>query len=197
VEWKRLFNELPPIPSREIGGQPLLVPAESFRTRQNMENPELYAVFPYRLFGVGKPDLDVARRTFERRQFKGHSGWQQDDTQAAFLGLAEEARRDVVERFATKNPASRFPAFWGPNFDWIPDQDHGSNGLMALQTMLVQCDGRRILLFPAWPKDWDVGFKLHAPYNTTVEGVYRGGKLRRLRVTPAERARDVEVRLLK
>jgi len=55
----------------------------------------------------------------------------------------------------------------------------------------MQTEGRRILLFPAWPKAWDVEFKLHAPMKTTVEGVYRGGKLERLTVTPDSRAADV------
>jgi len=62
---------------------------------------------------------------------------------------------------------------------------------MALQTMLMQAEGRKILLFPAWPKGWDVAFKLHAPFRTTVEGVYRAGKLERLTVTPRTRSADV------
>ena len=189
--WKKLESELPPVPIRQLDGQKILLPAESFRTQQNMENPELYAIFPYRLYGVGKPDLEMARQTFARRQFKGNRGWQQDDTQMAFLGLADEARKYVTGRFASKHAGSRFPAFWGPNFDWIPDQDHGGNGLMALQTMLLQTEGRKILLFPAWPKAWDVEFKLHAPFNTTVEGVYRDGKLAQLKVSPEERMQDV------
>ena len=49
--------------------------------------------------------------------------------------------------------------------------------MIALQRMLMQCEGDRILLLPAWPKDWDVSFKLHAPRQTTVECVYRGGKV--------------------
>ena len=57
--------------------------------------------------------------------------------------------------------------------------------------MLMQCEGKQINLFPAWPKEWDVEFKLHAPMKTTVEGVYRGGKLQTLKVTPAERQKDV------
>ena len=40
--------------------------------------------------------------------------------------------------------------------------------MIGLQEMLLQTDGKN-LLFPAWPKDQDVHFKLHAPYNTTVE----------------------------
>ena len=64
---------------------------------------------------------------------------------------------------------------------------------MALQAMLMQSEGKRILLFPAWPKAWDVEFKLHAPMNTTIEGVYRKGKLERLNVVPDGRASDVVI----
>ena len=80
---------------------------------------------------------------------------------------------------------------WGPNFDWLPDQCHGGNNMMGLQAMVLQPVGRKILLLPAWPKGWDVAFKLHAPHETTVEGVYRGGKMVTLKVAPPERAKDV------
>jgi hypothetical protein len=183
---------LPDVPVKTgRGGKRVLAPAEKTGRNPNMENPELYAVFPYRLYGVGKPGLQIARDTFEQRLHPGNRGWQQDDTQAAYLGLADEARRAVAGRFATKHDGSRFAAFWGPNFDWVPDQDHGCNGLMGLQTMLMQSEGRKILLFPAWPKEWDVEFKLRAPYGTTVEGVYKDGKLRSLNVTPASRRKDL------
>ena len=46
-------------------------------------------------------------------------------------------------------------------------------------------------MLPAWPKDWDVNFKLNAPYQTTVEARVRKGKLEGLRVMPAERMADV------
>ena len=109
----------------------------------------------------------------------------------AFLGEATQARDNVVQRARSKHGESRFPTFWGPNFDWVPDQDHGSVLLIALQSMLLQADGRKIYLLPAWPKDWDCEFKLHAPYNTTVEGVIKAGKLEKLKVTPESRAKDV------
>lgn len=35
--------------------------------------------------------------------------------------------------------------------------------------------------------------KLHAPRNTTVEGVFKGGKLETMKVVPESRAKDVEV----
>ncbi len=48
--------------------------------------------------------------------------------------------------------------------------------MLMFQAMLLQYEEDKIILFPAWPKDWDVDFKLHAPYNTTIEEIYRSGK---------------------
>lgn len=192
--WRKLLRELPPVPRRTEDGRTFVLPAEAFRTKRNMENPELYAVFPFRLFGVGKPELEIGRETFRRREFKGNVGWQQDDTQAAFLGLADEARRMLLDRASKKHPESRFPAFWGPNFDWIPDQTHGGNLLMTLQTMLFQWEGQRLWLLPAWPDDWDVDFRLHAPGNTVIEGSLKAGQWRRRSVTPESRERDLVIR---
>lgn len=191
--WRRLLGELPELPLRSTPKGRALAAAAKVGRKSNIENPELYAVFPYRIYGVGKPGLDLARRTYAVRTEPGHRGWQQDDIQAAFLGLADEARSAVTDRLSRKHEGSRFPAFWGPNFDWVPDQDHGSNGLMALQTMLMQCEGRRILLLPAWPADWDAEFKLHAPFRTTVQGRIRNGRIENLVVSPASRRRDVEI----
>ena len=61
--------------------------------------------------------------------------------------------------------------------------------------MLLQNDGRSILLFPAWPKDKDVHFKLHAPYNTTVEASLVDVKITELNVLPESRRSDVKVML--
>jgi len=113
------------------------------------------------------------------------------------LGLTREARTRISDRMSQKHPGSRFPAFWGPNFDWIPDQDHGGNALMTLQYMLLQPDGRNIHLLPTWPKDWNVEFKLHAPYRTIVEGSYVDGRLAHVKVTPESRKADLVVHVSK
>jgi len=66
--------------------------------------------------------------------------------------------------------------------------------------MLMQCDPSTnpgqagpIRLLPAWPKDWNVDFKLHAPGNTTVRAVYRDGKVETIEVQPQSRRKDVVV----
>jgi hypothetical protein len=189
-EWKRLLGELPPVPEKTENGKTFLLPADSFSNSMNAENPELYAVFPYRLFGVGRDRLDVGRETFARRINRGNWCWWQDDIDAAFLGLAAQARQNVAGRMANTNAAFRFPTF-GPGIDELPDMDHGGVGQLALEYMLMQPVGDKILLLPAWPKEWNVEFKLHAPNRTVIEGVYRDGKMTQLKVTPPSRAKDV------
>lgn len=190
-------QELPPLPTREIEGEQVLSPAEIIGSKHNVESPELYAIFPFRLYGVGKEQLEMARRTFAQRIQKGTGGWSQDALQAALLGLTADAMRDVVSNFTTWNPESRFPAFWGPNYDWVPDQDHGCVTMIALQRMLMQCDDNKIFLLPAWPKEWQTEFKLHAPLNTTIEGELVNGEIKNLKVIPEVRRKDVIVMEMK
>jgi len=194
ARWTAFRKAIPSIPISQSNGQPTLAPAEGeLPKRTNTENPELYAVFPFRIYGVGKPELEMARRAFETRVVKSHVGWRQDDTQAAFLGLAQAAAELLAGRARLKHEASRFPAFWGPNFDWIPDQDHGGNLVMGLHTMIVQSDHGKISILPAWPKDWNLDFKLHAPCKTVIEGRVRKGKLVDMKVSPEFRRKDVVV----
>ncbi len=190
--WLRLKAAAPPIPIRVQGSAGWLLPAETFGPkRNNCENPELYAVWPFRLFGVGKPDLQPAIEAFQRRVEKGMKGWSYDGQCAAILGLTEEAKRQILSKAGNSNPNFRFPAMWGPNFDWLPDQDHGSNIMLTLQNMLLFADGQKIELLPAWPREWNVWFKLHAPQQTVVEGKVANGRLTELKVTPASRRKDV------
>jgi len=191
--WRHLHAKFPSLPLRQINGQQALAPAEFFADKRNIENPELYAVFPFRLFAFNRPHADWALTALEHRWDRGHSGWRQDDIFMAYLGLTEDARKAIVQRARSYDQNERFPAFWGPNYDWTPDQDHGGVLMKSLQAMLLQTDGSSIFLLPAWPKGWDVEFRLHAPQQTVVEGLYRDGGMQSLQVTPESRRQDVVV----
>ena len=201
--WSKTLNDLPPLPlgatakgklpPRGLGapdGKRTILPAQKYGEPRNHENPELYTVFPYRLYGVGKPDLELARQTFAARLYPFAKCWGQDGVEAALLGLTDEARNVVQQEF-TSYGNQRFIWFWSKNSDWIPDMDNGGAGMATLQLMLMQCDGKQIRLLPAWPDDWTADFKLHAPFQTTVEGHVEHGKISGLKVTPASRANDV------
>jgi hypothetical protein len=194
-DWKKLSGELPDLPQGVVNGVKVLLPYEGEQTMKlgNSENPELYAVYPFRLYGLGRPDLDIALNTWKARKIKTTGCWVQDPIQAAMLGLADEAQKDVIFDLTRKDPRLKFPAFWERGHDYMPDEDNGGNGENGLQEMLMQTNGREITLLPAWPKNWNAEFKLHAPYETTVEGRIVKGKLVDLKVTPAARRSDVTV----
>jgi alpha-L-fucosidase 2 len=203
--WKKILNDLPPIaigktlqgklPPFGIGdtnGTPVILPAEKYGKTSNSENPELYVAFPYRLYGVGKPDLALAKNTFAARLFPQDTCWGQDGTESSILGLTDVAEKAAIAEF-TDYGDQRFCWFWKAGHDWIPDMDNGGSGMITLQNMLMQCDGKRIQLLTAWPADWTADFKLHAPYQTAVEGHVENGKISDLIVTPRSRSKDVLV----
>ena len=191
ARWQRFLKEIPELPVGETNGVKVLIASGGLRQGHNFENPELYAVYPFRHFGLDKPDLDLAKATFAARRFKDDGCWRQNGIQAALLGDTATARKNVVFVLQRKEPQCRFPAFWAHGSDYVPDEDNGGNGMHALQLMLMQSEGRKIYLLPAWPKNWNASFKLHAPLNTTVEGVVREGKVESLKVSPLERKADV------
>jgi Domain of unknown function (DUF5703)/F5/8 type C domain len=209
VRWRA---QTPALPVAQTRAGTVLSPAEgNLPGRNNVETPETYVMFPFRSRGVGRPMLDEATRTFHHalnvsggwRPFApgdmpsrpSYGGWQQSSMNAALLGLSLEAAEALTHNAAYHNPGYRFPAMWGPVYDTVPDIDHGANLLNTQQLMLMQADamaqGGKIYLLPAWPKNWEVHFKLRAPGKTTVECTFKEGKIKRLEVTPRSRARDV------
>ena len=106
---------------------------------------------------------------------RSSKGWKQDNIWAACLGLTEEARRLNIEKFA--DGPYRFPAFWESGFDWAPDHNRGGSAMIGLQEMLLQetPDGTPIL-FPAWPKEWNVSFRLFTSNGEVVEASIVNGK---------------------
>jgi hypothetical protein len=51
--------------------------------------------------------------------------------------------------------------------------DHGGGGMSALQYMLLQADEGAISLMPAWPRDWEVDFRMNIPDKQRISGAYR------------------------
>lgn len=203
--WQRILADLPPLPrgrtdekgkvpetpeTASPNGAAILWPAAKFGKFENVENPELYSVFPYRIFGVQLPDLNLARATYDAKAFKASTCWGQDGIHAACLGWAAKAKAEVIANF-TAYGTERFKWFWKAGHDYEPDFDNGGAGQMILQSMLLQQRGEKILLFPAWPKEWNVDFRLMAANQTVITGSYQNGKLEKLSVTPPERAADV------
>ncbi|MCX5689179.1 MAG: hypothetical protein NTV94_05220 [Planctomycetota bacterium] len=137
--------------------------------------------------------LEEGRATYAARIEKMTHGWTQDGQQAARLGLAREAAANLQAKIRNTHKNFRFTGFWGPNFDWLPDQCHGGNILTTTQEMLLQSVGDQIILCPALPTDWRGSFRLHAAKNTVVSATLKDGVIVSCTVEPAERAKDVVV----
>ncbi|HVV06935.1 MAG TPA: DUF5703 domain-containing protein [Puia sp.] len=192
-EWTALLHRLPPISFRQMDGHTTIAPAQAWARINNTEQPQLYPVFPWGIYGLGRPGLDTAINTYKYDtdviRTSDFTGWKQTNIFAARLGLTGDAARYTGDKL--KDGPHRFPAFWGPGYDWTPDHNWGGSGMIGLQEMLLQDDGDKIYLFPAWPRDIDVHFKLYAPHNTTVEATLKDGKVTQLIVTPRQREKDI------
>ncbi|ANH83693.1 hypothetical protein A8C56_04080 [Niabella ginsenosidivorans] len=191
--FEGFLKRIPPIPYMQYRGKTTIAPAQVWARVNNTESSMLYPVFPWGLFGIGRAGLDTAINTYQldtfALKFRSATGWKQDNIFAARLGLTDEARRLTILKL--KDSGRRFPAFWGPGYDWVPDHNWGGSGMIGLQEMLLQVVADKIYLFPAWPKEWDVSFRLHAPQQTTVTGILKNGKLTALKVLPQSREKDV------
>lgn len=200
-DQKTFFSHMkrvcPDLPLEMRSGRRQLAPAQQYVPKTtNVENGELYAVWPFQVVSLGHPALlPEAKNAYEKRLNHLDTGWGYDGNVAALLGLTDESARILKVKCANSNPAYRWPATWGPNFDWLPDQNHGGNLLNTTNLMLLQSDpieeGGAIRLLPAWPKAWDVDFKLRAMGNTIVKCRTKGGKIVELVVDPPSRKKDI------
>ncbi|KAH7311079.1 hypothetical protein BKA65DRAFT_543104 [Rhexocercosporidium sp. MPI-PUGE-AT-0058] len=195
--YEGLLQRIPETPLRFQQGYPCISPAQGYSRIQNTEIPQLYPVFPWGEYGLGMPNLDYAINTYmydtETQDFHLNNGWTQDVIWMARMGLTAQAKNMTLDRWSDSK-IYRFPVFKGPNFDWSPDINHYGSASIALQEMLLQtfaANNTQLRLMGAWPADWNVSFKLHAPMNTTITGKVVQGAMEDLKVVPESRVKDV------
>jgi hypothetical protein len=197
-----LLRILPELPVGEKDGIPILKPAFSWEKEYNMwELPELYVAWPYRIKGVSHPGTaQIAQNTWDLLPKKRADkvtrdySWMPVVVNMAAMGNTSEAAKRILAKLGNFNPQARFPAFFGPGHDWVPDHNWGGSGMVGLQEMLMAADpysDGKIFLLPAWPVEWNVDFKLHAPQQTVIEASVKNGKVVSLKVTPESRRKDV------
>jgi hypothetical protein len=194
--YQGLSKRLPPFTYGDVKGDRIVQPAKSWKRYQNVECPQFYPLFPFDRFdllGADQDHLQIFRNTWKHGTFAKNmvQSWHQDGIFFARMAMTDEAI-DFNTRKLDDSPR-RYPTFWGPGHDWVPDHNWGGSGMIGLQEMLMQTPGDKIYLMPAWPKEWDVDFRLHAPGRTTVTGRIRDGNVIDLTVTPDARRRDVVI----
>ena len=211
--FARIASSLPAIPlTTASNGQLQVSPcAGGFPQRHvNGENVETYAIWPYEYFATNRSaaieaafPLAVGANTFANVHFgHGNSAWRYDGQDAALLGQADYAWDFLQQRVLHQGhcDASRFRGYLASDAgDGAPQVE--SNGIVAatLQKMLLQTDGSRILLFPAFVRGVDVDLQLRVPgfggerESAVLRVVTKAGEISFLGVTPESRRRDVVV----
>jgi hypothetical protein len=190
--YQEYLQRIPDYSFEEVEGLRIIKPAESWLKEANQELPQFYPLFPFDQFRLGDKEIESFKHAYALApDFRKGTiqSWHQDGIQFARMGMALEAADYNTKKL--QDSPRRFPTFWGPGHDWVPDHNWGGSGMIGLQEMLLQTQGDEIVLFPAWPMEWDVNFKLHAPFNTTVEVSLKDGELVKLQVTPEFRKKDV------
>ncbi len=194
--FKAYLSRMPEISfSSDSTGRKMVLPAESYKKYQNEECPQFYPLFPFNRYALGDSEIEAFRNAWETGKFIKDKidSWHQDGIFYARMGLVDKAYAYNLRKLADSD--RRFPTFWGPGHDWVPDHNWGGSGMIGLQEMLMQTIDDKILILPSWPKNKDVRFKLHAPANTVVEVDYIDGKIKKLDVTPACRKKDVVIKM--
>lgn len=208
--WLEGFQKrIPAFPMKEQDGRKYYAAADSWErvfSNGNMDFPQMYICFPFNILSLGRSDMGLARDTWDLSAINPavqhqNQCWYQTAINFARMGQTTESADFTVRKLL--HPGARFPAFYrtsyavGGEFCHLPDTDHGGVAMTALQEMIMQADGKRILLGPAWPAEWNCNFKLHAPDQTTVEGHVADGKVVVDKVTPESRRKDITIFPLK
>lgn len=153
--------------------------------RRNSENVANYAIYPFGVFGLGKPDYELAVNTFRNRPVQGMgNGWEPAAIVAARLGLADEAAKLTLAhmnanmRINNGGWYSPTTAVFAGNIPDAPYYDAAGVCAQGLNEMLLQSHDGLIRLGPAWPTKWQAQFRLRARGGFMVTADLDGGKVR-------------------
>jgi len=198
---EELYKSIPELYYDNVEGDTVLPPARSIAYPNLHKNNEIYLnypMFPFNQIKLGDKEMEYIHNTHKHwttwqpaEAWNVVVSWANANVAYARMGMAEKAAD--LTRQKLSSGGFRFPAFWGPGYDWAPDHNWGGTGAVGVQEMLMQATDDKIVLLPAWPKDWNVDFKLHAPQQTLITGKVRGGKVVDFEVTPESRAMDIVI----
>ena len=95
--------------------------------------PQFYPLFPYNLFSIDDPEIEVFRNTWrydDRLRKNCVWSWFQNGIFLARMGMFEECIDFQFKKLCDNEEGRRFPIFWGPGFERvIPDGDWGAPSL--------------------------------------------------------------------
>ena len=197
---EKFQSTIPDFHLDEIDGDKVMPPGRSvaYSWWKKTELYINYPMFPFNQIEKGDKEMDYIFNTYKHWDtwqtldaWEVVHSWNNANVAFARMGVVDKAA-DLTYKTLANGPF-RFPSFWGPGNDWVPDHNWGGTGAVGLQEMLIQTLNDKIVLTPTWPKDWDCDFKVIAPKQTTITGKIRNGELKEYNVYPEERKKDVVI----
>ena len=202
---ERINKSIPDFNYDTVEGDIVIPPARNTVYSNFHSNNEIYLnypMFPFNQIKLGDKEMDYIHNTYKhyatwmpKKQkvvnWDVYVSWTYANVAFARMGIAEKAAGLAQKKL--ENGDYRFPAFWGPGYDGEPDHNWGGTASVGIQEMLMQVTDDKIVLLPAWPKDWNAKFKFHAPKNTTIEGEVINGEISNLKVLPESRSKDIVI----
>ena len=126
VHWQAMKNIVPPLPLGSENGKTFIRPAQDYpKNAWNIENGELYAVSPFRLFGVGKPNLETGLNYVPATAVPGCC---RVDVRRPVRRPAGHDRRGpatTLGKSRQQTPESSFSGHVGPQLRLAPRPDSG------------------------------------------------------------------------
>ena len=160
---RRLLQQLPQLPLKDSRKRYF----SSRELAKAMQKPRTLCRLPIPRLRAGKPDVEIAVNTFEAASSRRPEAGPGRDSG----GLSRTGQRRLKTWRRTSPPKrSNVSLHSGAVADWHRS-DPWERCFHGIASDVGAGGGRRILVGPAWPKNWDVEFKLHAPNNTIAEGL--------------------------
>lgn len=183
--WRDLLENLAPFSVDQTTNMIREADLAPNAQRHNSENVADYAIYPFAVFGVGKPDYALAKSTFLQRPVPGMgNGWEPAAICAARLGLADEAAKLVLAhmnanlRFNSGGWYSPTGIMFAGMMPDVPYFDSPGVSNQAIQEMALQSHDGVLRIAPAWPARWQAQFRLLARGGFLVTAEVDRGQVR-------------------
>ncbi|MBD1555696.1 hypothetical protein HC752_01940 [Vibrio sp. S9_S30] len=157
----------------------------------NFQNPEMEAVWPYNLFGVGKPDLALAQRSYNYQYFPNRYEWNFDATWAARLGLKDKVADSLLYSlkhhiYGGAQLTNGFSSGGHPDFG--PDNGHGQIEMLGnmshgIQESIVQYYDGVLRLGVGLPNTWTLQGAAKIAGQHIVAADFQSGELKAAAIT--------------
>ncbi len=148
--------------------------------KENGENLDLEAVWPYGLIGDTGEFTTLAKRTYQARMFVHGADWSFDAIQAARLGLADEVVADLTAVTEADQTFINGTALLGGGTNDGSSEPYVEQlgvTAAAINGALVQDYDGLLRIGPAWPKAWDAAGTVFIHGSSKVDVQVKGGAL--------------------